>query len=263
MDTPLIYCNGDSYSSDKIYDLQEATYDYVVGKSLNGYVINHAIPGSCNRRIIRVSVADLIHQRQLNKTQRIIALIGLSFELRSEVWNNDMFLVSDDNRDSNIESTFESDFKSYQFSNKPDWLEQLKSGNSVHSHDTESLASPKFFDMLTKGNAFFYSPYAERINLYCDLIMFKSLMDQLNIEFLIFNSPPQETDMSADMLLDHFASEIYNDNRFIMFKEGFSLCSYLNDNGFEPFDFKDNPSIGHYKDDGHRYFAENILIPRL
>ena len=66
--------------------LKNQTYAHVVGKHLDGFVINNAVGGSCNRRIIRTTVHDMIHQRQVNPEQQIIALIGLTFELRSEIW---------------------------------------------------------------------------------------------------------------------------------------------------------------------------------
>ena len=88
-DFPLIYCNGDSYSDENYHPtLNGKTYAHVLGEHYNGFVINNAIRGSCNRRIIRSSVYDLIQQRELNPEQKIFAVIGLSFELRGEVWND-------------------------------------------------------------------------------------------------------------------------------------------------------------------------------
>ena len=87
MDFPLIYCNGDSYSNENYRPiLNGKVYANSVAEHYRGFVINKAISGCSNRRIIRTSVHDLIQQRQLNPTQEIIALIGLTFDLRSEIW---------------------------------------------------------------------------------------------------------------------------------------------------------------------------------
>jgi hypothetical protein len=85
---PLVYCNGDSYSNNNYHEsLRKSTYDFIVADALNGFNINNAVSGSCNRRIIRTSVADLVEQREINPSQRIIALIGLTFDMRFEFWN--------------------------------------------------------------------------------------------------------------------------------------------------------------------------------
>ena len=87
IDFPLIYCNGDSYSDNSYHpSVTNKTYAHVVGEHCNGFVINNAISGSCNRRIVRSSLHDLILERQHNPIQKIVALIGLSFEMRSELW---------------------------------------------------------------------------------------------------------------------------------------------------------------------------------
>ena len=84
---PLIYCNGDSYSDPAFHpSLIGKTYAHVIGDHLQGYVMNRAISGCCNRRIIRTTIHDMVQQRQLNPTQKTIALIGLTFEVRSELW---------------------------------------------------------------------------------------------------------------------------------------------------------------------------------
>ena len=274
LEFPLIYCNGDSYTTEWYHkSLRKSTYDYVVGDYFSGFVMNRAISGSCNRRIIRTSIADLMQQRELNKGQRIIALIGLSFELRSEFWNEDMlhddsiyrhFLKKDVDSSEMQFSSFESNFRSYQFATKVDWLEQLMAGKTIASKKVLSnTVSPKFFNMLTKSRAFFYSPYAERINLYCDLILFRALMKELDIEFLVFNAPPQETKMSKEFLLDHFSKEIFSDKRFIGFEDDFNFCQHLKKHNFIPIDPDENPDLGHYGPDGHEFFAKDVLIPLL
>ena len=252
MDFPLIYCNGDSYSDENYHpSLLEKTYANVVADQCNGFVINKSISGSCNRRIIRTTMHDAISQRQLNPTQQIIVLLGLSFELRSELWIDEI-------KQSKIPE--ESNFKTHKFTNQLLWRENLLEGIDIESDNKYNL-NEKIFKKFSDGRAFFFSPYAERINLLTDLIMLKSLLDSLTINFLIFQSPKAEK-LESEYLLDFLKTQIKNDNRFIDF-ENFGFVNWCAEKNFVPLDFLDRPSIGHYGPDGHRAFAEQILIPKL
>jgi hypothetical protein len=248
-DFPLIYCNGDSYSADSYHStLNKKTYSHIVGKHLDGFVINNAISGSCNRRIIRTSVHDLVNERKLNPDQQIIALIGLSFELRSELWNEN-------------KKTFtpaESNFENFHFTKEVDWRNMLLAGKDIVAK--KHRLDQTFFDKASQGRAYYYSPYAERANLLCDLLMFQSLMQQLNIKFLVFQSPMAEK-LESEYLIDFFKATL-NSKNFLDF-ETFGFIDWCNQQGFEPLDYKDRPEIGHHGAEAHRAFAEKILIPHL
>ena len=248
-DFPLIYCNGDSYSADSCHPtLNKKTYSHIVGKHLDGFVMNNSVPGSCNRRIIRTSVHDLVHERRLNPDQQIIALIGLSFEIRSELWN--------ENKKTSTPS--ESNFENFYFTKELNWRDMLLKGMDIAFNKHRS--DQGFFDKVSQGRAYYYSPYAERANLLCDLLMFQSLMQQLNIKFLVFQSPIAEK-LESEYLIDFFKSNL-NSKNFLDF-ETFGFVNWCYQQGFEPLDFKDRPEIGHYGIDAHRAFAEQILIPQL
>lgn len=132
---PLIYCNGDSYSNDNYHDsLKNNVHANVIGNYCKGFVVNKSMSGCCNRRIIRTTLHDLIEERKRNPTQKIIALIGLSFEMRSELWVE------------NITNTVpeESNFRSHQFSGKMAWREDLLNDVSVSPIKNFSV-DEKFF----------------------------------------------------------------------------------------------------------------------
>lgn len=248
---PLVYCNGDSYSNERYHiSLKGKTYANIVGEYCNGFVINAAVSGSCNRRIIRTSLHDLIHQRQINPSQKIIALINLSFELRSELWIDD--LVPD--------NPVESNFVPHMFSAQRNWRGNLLTGQSINTQQIYKVDS-KFYEKFSQGRAYFYSPYAERINLLTDLIMLKSTLDALNIDFLIFQGPAAEL-LDSDYLLNFFKQHLAGDTR-IFDLETFGFCDWALQQGFVPLDFLDRPEIGHYGPDAHRAFANLILIPKL
>ncbi len=252
MNFPLIYCNGDSYSTDKGYQsMIGKSYSHIVGQQLNGYVINKAISGSCNRRIIRSTIHDIIHQREINKTQEIIALIGLSFEIRSEYWIDEI----------TPELSEESNFLTHTFSSELDWRKRLLLGREFDNTIKNSNVDKDFHNLYSKGRAFFYSPYAERINLMCDLLLLKQLFDSLDIKFLVFQSPKAER-LENEYLLDFFQTRLYEDKRFINL-ESFGFVDWCYENKFTPLDYLDRPLIGHYGPDAHAAFATQWVIPKL
>ena len=248
---PLIYCNGDSYSDLRYHPLlHDHTYAHVIANHLNGFLIHKAISGSNNRRIIRTTLHDMLQQRQTNPSQQIIALIGLSFEVRSEIWIDDFAPKEPE----------ESNFQTHVFSNHIDWRKNLLAGRDIGSPNLHKL-DPKYFDKYSQGRAYFFSPYAERINLLTDLIMLKHTLDALDVDFLVFQSPRAEK-LQEEYLLDFFKQQIRDDERFFDLEE-FGFCDWSLSQGFAPMDYHDRPSIGHYGPDAHRAFAEHILIPRL
>jgi hypothetical protein len=250
-DFPLIYCNGDSYS-DPIRKDQTQTMVYAdfVAQHCSGFVLNKALSGSCNRRIVRTTVHDMIQQRQLNPNQKIVALIGLSFEIRSELWIDQASLHLPE----------ESQFKPHTFSRQIEWRQNLLDGKDIQPENTHLLAE-KFFQKFSEGRAYFYSPWAERINLLCDLVMLRSLLESLNVEFLIFQGPPADA-LESDYLLDFFKQQINDDPRFFDI-ETFGFCEWCYKENFVPLDFHDRPTIAHYGPDAHQAFAEKVLLPKL
>jgi len=251
IDHPLIYCNGDSYSDEDYHpSLKNNTYAYTVGEHLQGFVINHAKSKSCNRRILRTSVHDLIHQRQLNPEQKIIALISLSFDIRSEFWIED----------ANPTRVAESNFQTHIFTREYNWRELLLAGKDIDPTIINNRPDKKFFDKYSQGRAYYYSPYAERANLLCDCLMFQALMNQLNIQFLMFQGPKAEP-LESEYLIDFFKSQLQKENFFDFETFGFVDWCYQQQR-FEHLDIG-RPETAHYGPDAHRAFAKEILIPHL
>lgn len=226
------------------------TYANVVGEYCNGFVINAAENGSCNRRIIRTSLHDLILQRQLNPLQKIIALISLTFELRSEIWIDNLA----------SKQPSESNFVPHTFSSQQNWRENLLNSKDIETPNKYKLDT-EFYEKFSHGRAYFFSPYAERINLLTDLIMLKSTLDSMNIDFLIFQGPIAEK-LESDYLLDFFKQQIAMDQRIFDF-ETFGFCNWAYKQKFTPLDFCDRPGIGHYGSDAHCRFANTVLLPKL
>ena len=256
-DFPLIYCNGDSYSNPLFHPaLDKKTFAEYVGNALNGFVLNQSINGSCNRRIVRTSLYDMIEQRRVNPNQKIILLLNLTFEIRSDLWVDDI----------KVEREQESHFVGHQFAKIDTWKEKLLKGKPIYGIATgakreSDMLSSRFLPKLNHGKAFFYSPYAERINLYADLIMFTAFCDQHNINYLIFQSPRAEK-LQEEHLLDTFKSKV-NNNAKVFDLENFGFLDWAYNQKYKPLDKLDLPQIGHYNKDAHKAFAEQVLIPKL
>jgi hypothetical protein len=251
LDFPLIYCNGDSYTSDHHHpSLSGATLAHHVAEPFGGFVINKSRGGSCNRRIIRTTVCDMLEQRKLNPGQKMLALIGLTFDQRSEIW------VEQPEQPLDPE---ESNFRTHAFSQSHSWWQDLLAGKEI-SQPSHGL-NRKYFRKYNDGRAFFFSPCAERINLFCDLIMLRKFLESLDIGFLIFQSPKLQQ-LSSDFLLDHFRQELRTDPR-VLDLEDFSFLSWAHEQGYVPLDLLDTPEIGHHGPEAHRQFAKAVLLPRL
>jgi hypothetical protein len=122
----------------------------------------------------------------------------------------------------------------------------------------------KFLKKWSEGRAFYYSPYAERINLLTDLVLLKFLMQQLEVDYLIFQGPSAEP-LTPDYLKDFFLAQLDDTN--ILNLETFSFCDWCNGQGFTSFeDIELSDSVhyhnGHYRADAHQAFAEKFLAER-
>lgn len=246
MTHPLIYVNGCSYSDESYANnlMYQSTYAHYYGKLVNGYVISRARAGSCNRRIIRTTAHDVIEQRRLNPTQQIIAMIQLTFEIRDELWIDEISQKMD---------PCESHFRTHQFSKMIDWRERLLTNKSISNEQN-------FLKKWNEGRAFFYNSYAERINLLLDVLFLTKLFDSLNIEYLIFQGPIAEK-LNEEYLKDFFLTEITNP-RILNF-ESFGFCNWCDIHGFDPINQYEPRGIGHYKPDAHQAFAEEFLVKIL
>jgi len=254
MNFPLIYCNGSSYSSETYNPANNGTiYANYIAQSLNGFVLNKSRNGNSNKNILRTSVHDIIHQRKINPDQKIIAIIGFTYELRSDIWREDI----------KPDSPEQSHFRCHSFTELLDWRERLLNNLRIferrHIPDAEDPLFEKFYVKYTEGKAYFFSPYAERINLYCDLLMFTALCQKYDINYLIFSGSHNEK-LEQEYLADFFREELYKDERIFNLEE-FGFVKWCQENNFPDLDI-DTPR-GHFGPQAHETFANDILLPTL
>ena len=114
MNFPMIYVNGCSYSDTKYHSSTLGkNYGHFYSDLVDGFVLSRAQAGSCNRRIVRTTAHDVIEQRKLNPTHKIIALVQLTFEIRDELWHDSIVQSMD---------PCESHFRTHQFSKMKDFI---------------------------------------------------------------------------------------------------------------------------------------------
>jgi hypothetical protein len=75
----ILYSNSCSFGAPQDHKV----YGNFVAEHFDAKFINSGVPGSCNRRIIRTSLRDLLSLKDIDQCY---ALIGLSFIGRTELW---------------------------------------------------------------------------------------------------------------------------------------------------------------------------------
>ena len=254
MDWPFVYCNGDSYSDQHYrHDLVGKTYAHFLAQRLHGFAMNKAKTGSCNQRILRVSLHDLIQQKQLNSEQPVVALLGLTYELRSELW-------IDSDRD--FDQPEESHFFRHQIAFDIAWHRDLLDGIFADKNLNQRLArrlgpGKKFLKSYQEGRAFFYSPYQERITELMQIYLMIEWCKQHDINLLIFSAAPPFDTLQTEYLKDFFLSTI--ESRHVLDLETFSMCHWCRSQGFRPYESDTNIDNGHYGPDAHEAFASFLF----
>lgn len=254
LDFPFVYCNGDSYSDpDYRPDLNSQTYAHVIAERIGGFAMNKARSGSCNKRIMRVALHDLIQQKTLNPKQPIVALLGLTYELRDEIW-------IDNHRD--FDHAEESNFFRFQVALDISWRQQLLnnifSRSNLITRIADILGSHRsFLEKYQQGRAFFYSPYQERISLYMQLYFMIEWCKQHDINVLMFCAAPSFEPLEQEYLKDFFGSNL--DKRHFLDFEKFSMCEWCRSQGFVPYENDRDIDNGHYGPDAHKAFGDFLI----
>jgi hypothetical protein len=163
----LVYSNSCSFGAP---DQGHKIYADHVSEKLSVKLINKGKPGSCNRRIIRSSLRDL---SEIIDQKNILALIGLTFVSRTELWQSD--LPSQDN-----DGHFCSIIVDYA---KINWKEKGLIDTIVD--DIWKLAKPSLQDYY-KNWLLHLSMEAEVTNLLTDIIMFTGWCKSKNIRYLSY-----------------------------------------------------------------------------
>lgn len=256
-DWPLIISVGGSQQSKKWYaNFLDITINEVklcsdvVTDHFGGHHLDLALPGASNRRHIRRAMLACINELRLNPTQKKIVIFEISFMLRKEVWIDD--LVNSDSLEGNFHQVqIALDINWWQKRDQIDYQDRLEVDSNMK----------KILEQWIIAERHLYSPYAETVNLYQDLLMFTNFLQQHRIQYVIFNGNPCEH-LSSTSIIDTLNSLLAEDQNILDLTH-FSFTQWCNDNQYPPLDCIDRPMIGHPCMHAHASFARKILIPIL
>lgn len=215
----IVYANSDSYgvcSTGK-------TYADFIGQAFNAGTVNRGLSGSCNRRIIRTTIRDLLDLKKAHKD--ILAIIGLAPTNRFEFWGD----VAIDN---------DGHFKSFQ----------------------PSSVVPNTAKYLHRGCIENYNDESSNTNLFLDLILLTGFLKRYDINYLIWQGSMslKPSDFDAPFI-KNFYIEVNSDTKILdMFDFSFSkYCSIIK--GYTPYDSDLYGIYGHHCEQAHKDFAEYLL----
>lgn len=222
----ILYANSCSYgvcSTGK-------TYVDFLGDLLNvDTVINAGVGGSCNNRILRTSIRDIL---ELQDTDDILVLISLGAMYRSELWKNNTPANGKDGH-----------FYSFQIS-------------SLDNNQYNTSESNEYMKQWYRQ----YADEAEATNLYFLLNMFTSFLEVRNIKYLIWAGAANYklVDFSAPFI-ESLHEPIANNPKIIdPFSFSFSkYCSIIK--GYMPYDSNLYGVYGHHTEEAHKDFANYIF----
>ena len=218
----IVYANSDSYGISST----GKTYVDFIGEQISATkIINAGLGGSCNQRILRTSVRDLLELKKHN--EEVLVLIGLGDQARSELWS-----VYEQGNDGH--------FSSFQ-------------PNSTNLYTNTQKDYVRNWYMLADDEATI-------TNLYFMLTMFTTFLSSMGFRYLIWAGPMtyKPVDFSAPFIKS-FGNTIHNNPNILDFYDfSFSkYCSIIKKH--IPFDEKQFGIYGHHTEAAHKDFAEYIV----
>lgn len=215
----LVYSNSCSYG---VYT-DGPVYSEVVAEKLQADLINHGLSGSCNERIFRTSVRDILNLLTNHNASDILVLVGLTNTFRSEYWAERPAKHQDGH------------FKSFTASDQ---------SGPVAKYQQE------FYRL--------YDQEAATTNLLHQLVMFTGFLQNHHVKYLIWANTPhlKKIDFDADFVRPFYHSISANHNILPLFD--FNFCDFAQMQGHNTMDQPYNKG-GHPCAEAHKDFADYIL----
>ena len=227
MNYDCILINGDSYSAPTNYKV----YGNFLSEKLGIPVINFAIPGSNNQRILRSSIEYL--QQIKSEYSNPLVVIGWSFIRRIEVWyygNNQKLLNA-------IPDSDHSRFVT---------LDRVISAGEA-TIEQKSLINEDLF------------VHKQLMDFYTNMYMFAHILEAQNLSYLFF-SAAKNTDCPIHCFpyIDSLQQVQWVANNKKIYKlHEFCIMNWAKEN-----DSNSHPVTGHLSEEGHKKFA-NLLLSML
>lgn len=240
----IVYSNSCSFGAP---DQGHIIYPEVVADAFSATIINDGLAGSCNRRIIRTSLRQLINL-QKDHNQEIIALIGLTFLSRTELWQP---WLPPARRDGDFHPISNNKILAQDWSNGV--------ANTINKNVAD-LADDDVKDYY-KQWLLHYSKESAVTDLITDIIMLNGYAVANNINMLIFSNCqllPGLPDVDVNSpFLKNFA-EYTKTQDSILDPWSFSFRDFALDAGYYPKDKDIYGLDGHPGEDAHVKFGKLI-----
>lgn len=238
----IVYANSCSFGAKQ----EHPVYSELVANEFNASLVNAGQVGSCNRRIIRSSLRDLIDLKKQNK--EVLCLVGLSFITRTELWQPSIPALSNDGNFHSL-TVDHTKFK---------WTQGLL---ETHVNDIH-LSAPSEVQEYYKQWLMHMSKEAIITDTIADIIMFKDFCLQNDINVLIWSNtqiwPAEPEVATSDIFLKDFVDHIAV-SKHIINPWKFSFQQYAIEHGHRPKDERVYGLTGHPGENAHKDFA-NFLI---
>ena len=223
-------------------------YSDLVAQHLSATVINRARGGSCNRRIIRSSLRDLIELRA-RSAEPVLALIGLSYFFRTELWQPTKPAIDNDGNFHPISININHVVKTNNY----------YSGDINDAYNnTDPLVRDYYRQWLIHENK-----EALITDLITDTIMFVSWCRDNNIRCLTWNNAslwPSEPDVNCnDIFLRSLTQQLLEESSIIN-PWKFSFIEWAKSLGHIPYDVDIYGENGHPNMDAHVDLAQYLLV---
>jgi hypothetical protein len=220
----ILYANG---SSDMIIsDTGKTFVDFLGELSAAEKVINAALGGSCNTRIFRTSVRDLLELKKSH--DNIFAIVSITNIYRVEIWDQLGPVTGNDGH-----------FQRFQ----------------IHSMDI--VPDEYRYKGYLKEWFRKHDDEAEIVNLLFLLNMFTAFLEQHNIKYLIWNSSLglKPIDFNSPFTKSLYEPIANNSNIIDLFN--FTHTGYLKN--YKTIDSIDYGIHGHHGEEAHADFADHIF----
>jgi hypothetical protein len=174
----ILYSNGCSFTAN--FNLPSwKRYPVLIGKHFNWTVVDRAVPGSCNSKIIRCAMRDCINL--LEKNEPIVALIQLTFKERFEyagtMTGSNNWKYGEINTGFNVIPATDQ-FESIKPDDPDNWPDEVRQYAKLHT-------------ILQKPNAI-------AAELFSRLVGLTSFFRDNNIRYLVYAGPALNYDLTSD-----------------------------------------------------------------
>jgi hypothetical protein len=240
----IVYANSCSFG---LSPQSNPAYSEIIGKNLSATVINRAKSGSCNRRIIRSSLRDLLELKQTSNKQ-ILALIGLSFFFRTELWQPNIPAVDNDGN----------------FHSVSIHINHVIKTNDYYSGDVEDAYNNTDSSVRDYYRQWLIHQSKEALitELITDIIMFSAWCRDNDIKCLIWNNAsiwPALPEVNCDDIFLKSLSQQLLSELGVVNPWKFSFIEWAQSRGHKPYDAEIHGKYGHPGSTAHIDLAQHLL----